>query len=459
LTLDRKRGSYWGRFREGSINRQIFSAAVIIGVAALAVKVIAVVKDSVMVGQFGLGDQLDALLIALVVPTFATSVIAGSFNAAFLPAYIRTREQEGPAAAKRLFANIMVLDLVVLTATVLMLAILALPVLKLVAWEFAGQKLALAHQLFLLLLPIIVLEGQVILWGAVLNADEKFALAAWSPALSPLLIIIALFLLVPILGIKGVAWATVAGFVAELTVLGWVLARRGLFPVPRWHSSVAATKEVYKNYLPIVSGAVMMSSTPVIDQAMASWLASGSVAALSYGSKVPASVCGLGVTALGTAVFPYFSRLVALKDYSALKHTLRTFVILILAISVPATLLLISASEWIVKLLFERGSFTAEDSALVTYVQQMYSLQIPFFLLGIFGVRILNAFAKNYWVMGICIVNLVVNVVGNFVFMRWFGVGGIALSTSVVYMVSMSVILFLVFRILSQATSTKAQAG
>jgi putative peptidoglycan lipid II flippase len=56
------------------------------------------------------------------------------------------------------------------------------------------------------------------------------------------------------------------------------------------------------------------------------------------------------------------------------------------------------------------------------------------------------------------IVNLTVNVVGNLVFMRWFGVSGIALSTSVVYMVSMSMILFLVARNLARMNAEKAPA-
>jgi putative peptidoglycan lipid II flippase len=73
-------------------------------------------------------------------------------------------------------------------------------------------------------------------------------------------------------------------------------------------------------------------------------------------------------------------------------------------------------------------------------------VQVPFFVLGILGVRALVAMSKNHLLTIMSLVNVVVNVVGNVIFMGWFGVSGIALSTSVVYVVSMTMIWILVHR-------------
>jgi putative peptidoglycan lipid II flippase len=210
--------------------------------------------------------------------------------------------------------------------------------------------------------------------------------------------------------------------------------------------------------VPLTMSAVLMSGSTVIDQAMASWLGSGSVSALNYGNKIPAFLAGIGVVALGTAVLPHFSRLVAIGDHAALRHTLKTYTRWILLVSIPLTLAFIACSEWIVRLVFERGAFHAEDTLLVTRIQQMYLLQVPFFVLGMLGVRVLVAMSKNHLLTIMSVVNLAVNVVGNIVFMRWFGVSGIALSTSVVYIVSMSMILVLVARSLAQAHPNQAPA-
>ena len=437
----------WRGFTTGSINRRIFHAMAVITAATVAVKLASVLKDIIIAGSFGLGDDLDAFLIAFVIPSFATSVLAMSFIGAFMPVFIRVREREGEAAAKRLFAHVVVLDFLVLLAASIVLVAAAPALLKLVAYEFSPGKLELARELYLILVPMVLLTGQASLWGAVLNAGEKFALVAAAPIVTPLLIVVLLLVLGRgELDITLVAWGTVIGCAAELALIGVALARRGLLTMPRWQRGTGATAEVMKHYVPLVAGALIMSSSSVIDQAMASWLGSGAVAALTYGNKIPSFLSGIGVTAVGTAVLPHFSRLIAVGDYTELRHVLRTYARWILVLTVPVTALFVVGSEWLVKVMFERGAFTREDTKLVALIQQMYFLQVPFFILGMLGVRLLLATSKTYLLTAMSVVNLAVNVVGNVVFMRWLGVSGIALSSSLVYVISMSMIWYFVHR-------------
>jgi putative peptidoglycan lipid II flippase len=459
VTFLAKAVDYWRGFSSGSVNRRIFYAMTIITAGTLVVKVAAVLKDIVIAGSFGLGDEVDAFLLALVIPTFAVMVLAQSFNGAFMPAYIRIRERESVTAANRLFGHVMVLSFCILLACTGVLALSGEPLLGLLVSEISSGKRALVHELYLILLPFLLQSGQLHLWASVLNAGEKFALVALAPVLTPA-IVIALLLLSGTAGvdIRVVAWATVLGSAAELAVIGFALARRGLLPKPRWNAGMREAGEVARQYLPLVLSAVLMSGSTVIDQVMASWLGSGSVAALNFGNKIPAFLSGIGITALGTAVLPHFSRLVAIGDHAALRHTIKTYARLILLITVPVTAAFIVSSEWLVRLVFERGAFHHADTLLVARIQQMYLLQVPFFVLGILGVRVLVAMSKNHLLTIMALVNLVVNVIGNLVFMRWFGVSGIALSTSVVYIVSMSMILVLLARSLAQLGTQKLPA-
>lgn len=194
MTLFAKAVYYWKGFSRGSVNRRIFYAMTIIMAGTAAVKLAAVVKDIVIAGSFGLGDELDAFLIALVIPTFAVMVLAQSFNGAFMPVYIRVREQGGLAAANRLFAHVMVLSFCILLACTVLLAFAGEPLLRLIGSEFSREKRALVHELYLLLLPFLVVAGQLYLWAAVLNAGEKFALVALAPILTPDIVIALLIL-------------------------------------------------------------------------------------------------------------------------------------------------------------------------------------------------------------------------------------------------------------------------
>jgi putative peptidoglycan lipid II flippase len=110
-----------------------------------------------------------------------------------------------------------------------------------------------------------------------------------------------------------------------------------------------------------------------------------------------------------------------------------------------------AASEWLVRVLFERGAFGADDTAQVTLIQQMYLIQIPFVMVGILGGRLLIAMSKMYLLSIMAVINLAVVVVGNLVLMRWLGVSGIALATSIMYIVSAAMIWVLVNRSLGAA--------
>ena len=87
-------------------------------------------------------------------------------------------------------------------------------------------------------------------------------------------------------------------------------------------------------------------------------------------------------------------------------------------------------SEPLVRLVFERGAFTPETTAAVSEVQRWLLPQIPFYVLVMVGYRLLSALDGNALVLRIGALNLLMNVGGNLVFMHWFGVKGIAMSTS-----------------------------
>ena len=148
----------------------------------------------------------------------------------------------------------------------------------------------------------------------------------------------------------------------------------------------------------------------------------------------------VGATPLGTAVLPYFSQMVATRDWTGCRHTLKTYSRSIVLVTVPLTLGLVVFSHPLIRILFQRGAFTAADTRVVSRVQAFLSLQIPFYVLAQLGVRFISALKKNSVLMFIAGVNLVVNVILNLILMRYEGVAGIALSTALVYLVSCALV-------------------
>ena len=102
----------------------------------------------------------------------------------------------------------------------------------------------------------------------------------------------------------------------------------------------------------------------------------------------------------------------------------------------PITAVFFFFSDLIVETLFERGAFGSEDTKQVSQIQMFYALQIPFYILGILAVRLISSLKSNYILMYGAAISLPLNIALNYVFMQWFGVSGIALSTACVYLVS-----------------------
>jgi putative peptidoglycan lipid II flippase len=441
-------------WQRASTNRRIFAAMMVVGTATVFGKVLAMAKDIAVASYFGTSDSVDAFFIALTVPTFAINVIAGSIPAALVPVYVQVRARDGIAEAGRLLGNVLLLAGTAIAFACLVLAVLAPILMPVVGARFGGEKLVLTRHLFLLVLPGVFISGVSGMLAGVLNAHERFLLAAVTPAFMSVLSIAFLVGAADRWGISALAIGLTTGYAAELIVLAWSVRGRHLLAAPQWAGwRRPDVQRVLGQYTPLAIGGAVMSSSPLIDQAMAASLGSGSVAQLAYGSKVVAAGLGIGATALSTAIFPHFSRMVATHDWSGVRHTLRTYSRVVLVVSVAVVLLIVALSEPLVRLLFERGHFLASDTRVVARVQALYALQIPFYVLGILGVQLLYAVGANRVLMWVSIGNFFTNIVGNYVFMRIWGVAGIAFATSMVYLLSMIVLLTAVWKRLGDLES------
>lgn len=439
----------WRRWLVVSDNRRIFGAALAIGVAIFAVKAVALAKDLVVASSFGTSNALDAFLMAFVLPSFVFNLVGNAFGAALIPTYIEVRERRGNEAAARLLSSIVLVGGGLLGAVMLLLALLGPYALPWLAQGFAPDKLALTQRLFYFMLPCVACSGIAAMWSAVLNARERFALPELSQAAVPVCSVAALLLGGERWGIYALTAGFVAGFVAQVAVLAWGGRRQRISLAPRWHGPTPELRLVVGQFLPMLAGGLLLGTAPLIDQAMAATLDPGSVATLGYGSKVVGLVLALGSISIGTAVFPYFSRMIAAGDFAAARHTLATYSRLILLATIPAALALVLLSDPIVRIIFERGEFGVADTQAVGAVQALAAIQIPFYVLCILFVRLISALKANHVLMIGTALSFVVNLSMDYVLKEVLGVAGIALSTTLVYVCSLAFLGFMLRRLLA----------
>lgn len=442
-----------------TVNGRIFLAAFTVAGFTGVVHLASFAKELLIAYHFGTSELLDAFLIAFLLPAFAVGVLAESFSSGFIPTYLSVLKKQGAECANSLFASVAMLALIFLAAAALIVGLFAPGVLKVLGSGFSAQNLALAQNLLWLLLPVLPLYGIVRVWSALLNAQQVFGSVALVPGVTPLVIVAVLWLFSSQLGIYSLASGTLLGATAEVVILLTIVARKHLPLLPAWSGQTREVRAVLRQYAPVVFGAIMMSGTILVDQAMAAMLEPGSVSALSFGNKVITLVLSLSAMALGTAALPHLSAMVAHRDWTGVERTLYVYERAIVLLAIPVSAVLFLASSGLVELLFERGAFTASDTALVGQILAYYSLQLPFYMAGILGVRVISACANNSALVNICVVNFVFNVAANYLLMQMLGVSGIALATAFVYAISFVLIRRAVTRSLRRARTRGHEAA
>lgn len=447
-----------GVFKGGSVNRCIFRAAVSVTAAGVLVKFAATFKEIAVAGVYGRSDAMDAFLVAVLIPNLLINLISESMNQALVPTLIRVREQEGHERAQELFSSSMLWLCVLLCVVSVAMALAAHGVFPLIASNFSVAKLALSIELFYALLPVVLITGVATNCTAVLNTFDRFALPALAPVAISLVIIAGTVTMGGRLGIWALVYSTLAGSLIHAAMVAWMMDAHGFRLRLRWYGMTAAVREVGQQYGPVLLSGVVASGGLLVDQSMAAMLPAGSVSALVYANRFVSVVLALLAGAVATAVAPYFATMIAHRDWAGCRHTLRTWGRLTALVSVPVAALLMVGAHWLVRLTLQHGAFGAGDTAIVTRVMVMYSLQIPFVVCSRVFYRFIVAMRRTDLILYCGAINLALDVILNLLLMRWLGVAGIALATSIWTVSTFFFLWFWSRRILTRASQEPAAA-
>lgn len=427
---------------------RVLQAAGLIGLLTIAVKLLGMGRDVVLAAEFGTGDAVEAFLAAWAIPQFLAGLTGNAFSGVAIPLSATAQARGGEAAARRFLSELLLISVVsmaVLTALLVPARGLLLP---LATSSFSPEKVQLAERLWLVMLPGVFLYALILLWQGVLNTQRRFGLAALAPVVVPVTTIGAL-LLFRDAGITAPAVGFVAGLALQAAVLLEGMRRARLVIWPRWHGGLPETREAGAQFTPYVANGVMWGGLGVVDQAMATTLGAGNLAILNYGNKLVLPILGVSSSALATAVYPQFARMVAEGRWRELRTAAKRYSTLILAATVPATALVIALSPWIVRTVYERGAFDSRDSAAVASVQAMYALIIPMYTVSHLLSRMINAMAATkYMAIGSAVI-FAFNVAADYWLKEWMGIEGIALATVCNYGLSLGLNVWLLRRLLT----------
>lgn len=342
-----------------------------VGFATLVSRLLGFIRDMLIAALLGAGGLADAFFIAFQVANLARRLLAeGALNAALVPLYLKARESDGETGASAFAGRLIGTAVVALSALAAVSALLMPAIVFMLAPGFAasGPRADVAVELARLMLPYLVFAGPLAVAIGVLNANGRFALAAFATAVfnATMLIVLAVLittgmrgsaasarLLAGAVGVAGLSQLVLIGIAIRIGRVRIAPIRVSLSPEIRRMVMLAGPGLITAvvPQLTVVAGAMVASASP----SAVSWL--------YYANRLielPLGVVGVGI---GTVLVPTLSQAVRDSDPGEAKSAQSRGLEFALGLALPAAIALIVLARPIVQVLFQRGAFDAADTA------------------------------------------------------------------------------------------------
>lgn len=418
-------------------NRKLIRSTGIIGFATTTSRILGFARDILFARLFGTNIYAQAFVVAFRLPNMLRDMVGeGATDAALVPIlteYRHTRSQEEYWEVARVILNLMLTVLVVLSVMGVVFAPL---LVRIIAPGFIRSPEKFATTVFLtrMVFPYILLLGMVAYSKGVLNSFHHFTAPAFAPVVLNITMILALLVLCPIIGVKGLIAGVLLGGIFEVLMQVRPLRKKGFRFDGPFRLAHPIARRIGKLLLPRALGTAVYQLSVLVDTVLASlaWIVGpGGVAALYYSNRLvqlPLAVFGIS---LATAALPKMSKEIASNDMTALKNTVSFSLRTVFTIMIPASVGLIVLADQIVRVLFQRGEFTAYSTAITQSALFFYAFGLSAYA----GIKIL---VSTYYSMGdtrtpvkTASVSLAVNLLLNLILMWPLKIGGLALATSI----------------------------
>ncbi len=419
----------------GDEHKDIARGVTTVAIFLIAAKLIVAIKEMAIAWRFGVSDVVDAYLFVFSLVNWPIMVWFSVLSVVLVPLGARIRNDR-PEEMPGFRAELLGLTLL-LGVALSLLAWIGLPVLLRSA--LTGLPAATVQQV----LPMTPPLAMLLLPGMLVSLLSSWMLSAGRHANTFLEAMPALVILVALLtftspGAEPLLWGTLAGFAFHLASLAVPLARTGDIELPRFGRHSPQWPAFWKGCGLMMVGQALMSLTNIVDQFFAAHLGAGAIATLGYANRLLTLFLGLGATVVSRATLPVFSRMQAQGGRQAQDLAARWaqmfFVFGVMAMVVGWWL-----APWMVRAVFERGAFTALNTAAVANILRYGMTQLPFYFSGIVLVSLLSSHRKYWTLTVIGGVNLCIKAGLNWALMPSFGVSGLMIASSV--MVAMSTLL------------------
>ncbi|MHC3470361.1 murein biosynthesis integral membrane protein MurJ [Streptomyces sp. 7R007] len=388
--------------------------------AALSVagSVLGLVRDQSLARLFGAGSGTDAFLVAWTVPEFAaTLLIEDGLAFVLIPAFSLALSRRARGAA-----GDPVRALVAATLPRLALAFAAVCALIVATAPWLVEALApglpdraLAVDCTRLTATCVLSFGLAGYCSAVLRAHRRFVTPAAIYVAYNLTIVSAMVALGGHWGVRSAAVGVAAGgavmVAVQLPAVARQVRRRAAHrEEPAENPERAVTLTLVATVLLF---ALCRQSQVLVERFLASTLPAGAISHLNYAQKVAQIPMTLSLMVC-TVTFPVVSRALADGDTERARNRVERDLALAACMVLLGAATVIACAPQIIDILFQRGAFTARDTAATADVMRVYAL-------GLLGQTLVGVLIRSYFSAGRPTWYPVCAMTGGIVVTSWLG--------------------------------------
>jgi len=359
------------------LKRQLLWGTTVVGFFSLLSGISGILVETSIAAQLGLSRNSDSFYAAFTIPYIITNLLSATSQFSLVPFFSTldpSDTREGLGRGVSYVVNLMFLGLGLFAAVG---ALGAHWLMRGIAPGFTRSEVELATQLSRWLFVIIVPAGIAETFRSFLLSRHSFVLSSASGFLRNIVLIAVILGCFNRYGPFSIVLGYIAGYLFQMLVLGAKIVSS--FPV-RYSLTLTGSGEAFRRLRGAgtaqVGGASAWQVVVLAERMIASFLPAGTLTAVTYGSKILYTMVELLGGSVGTAALPRLSRAAMNKAHEEERKTFKDISEISLFLISPAVVFCLLLAHNIIRLVFERGNFTAAATGLMSQVFFFYCLSL-----------------------------------------------------------------------------------
>ena len=429
---------------------------IIILACILLTKVLGMLRNSFLSAAYGTGTEatvfqaISKLPLTLYDVTLGTAIVS-----AFIPVFNELFTKEGKAAAEKFAGNFMTLA-GSLTAVICGLGI-AFPkaFVKLVASDFDAEKLALGVEMTRVILPVMLFATITYIFIGILQSYGEFTAPSLVSLFTNLTIILYFLVFNRRFGVMGLAVTFTLGWVLQFVfLLPFILKKKFRFSFS--FKITGNMRRVLLLTLPLFVTSLAQPINSIISTRLSSGMEKGAMSVLNYSYDAYFILAAVFASAMTNLYFPELSRRFAAGDTDGSADIGGKMLRTVSCIVLPISVFMMVCGKPIIRVLYQRGGFTAADTAAVAGCLGIYCVG----MLALSFQEILNKYfysmQKTQYPMIAAIGGILLNLGLSYLFVNVWGDYRLLALSTVISGWFMAVVLMIVARIKVKALIGKS---